>query len=551
LDYRIIRADGDVRFVHVRDEIKTDKAGRPIRLFGTVQDITERKKLEAEVALREQQLNAFFTDAPAGLVLLDKHLRYVRINNRVAEINGVPVKDHLGKTVQEVLPQFAPVIEPLLQKVLATGKPILNRELSGEKPGRPGVRQHLMESVFPILGKDGKPDGIGVILVDISERKQAEVRLHAQQQEIRMIVENTPDWIIRFDTSLRLAYVNPALVKAVGLAKEAFLGRDPGAVAPGGAPTVKPEEIAVIKRALQQVLKTRQPLNVQCAWTLPTGKGFFTVRLEPEFDVHGALTGILCVAREITELKEQEEKLRQIQAELARAVQVTAMGELTASIAHEVNQPLVGVVTNANAAARWLVANPPNLEETRQAIDRIARDGNRASEVIKRIRVLMNKGEPARTAVNLNELIEETIALGQAELDRKQVLLETELAAELPCVMADRVQLQQVILNLAMNALDSLAAVANRPRVLRIRTDRSEPDTVRVAVEDNGGGITPQDSERVFEAFYTTKPQGLGMGLAISRSIVEAHGGRLWATPHNVAGVTFQFTLPLRYKGAS
>jgi PAS domain S-box-containing protein len=551
VEYRVVRPDGNVRFIQVRDEVKTDRAGRSVRLFGTVHDITERKKMEAELVLHEQRLNAFFTDAPAGLVLLDKHLRYLQLNNRVAEINGVPVQDHLGKTVREVLPQFAPVIEPLLKQVLATGKPMLNMELSGEKPGRSGVPQHLLESIFPISGKDGNPDGLGVILVDITERKRAEDRLKVQEQEIRMIVENTRDWIIRFDTSQRLTYVNPAAVKAIGLTKEALLGNEPGSVVRENALKPRFEEIAGVKRALQQVLETGQPLNVQAAWTLPTGNGYFTLHLEPEFDAHGALTSILAIARDITELTTHEEKLRQTQAELARAVRLTAMGELTASIAHEVNQPLMGVVTNADAATRWLAAVPPNLEEARQAVGRIARDGNRASEVIKRIRTLMKKGIPARIPVNLNELIKETIAVGQAELDRQQVRLKVELAAELPCVTADRVQLQQVILNLAMNALDSLSAVADCPRVLRLRTDRPEPNTVRVAVADTGCGIAPQEIERIFEPFYTTKPQGLGMGLAISRSIVEAHGGRLWATQHDGPGVTFQFTLPIHDGGAS
>lgn len=535
-----------------RDELEQRVNERTQELAESEAKLTEAERL-ANMGYweREQRLNAFFTDAPAGLVLLDKHLRYVRLNNRVAEINGVPVKDHLGKTVREVLPKFAPVVEPLLQKVLATGEPILNIELSGEKPGWPGVPQQLMESFFPILGKDGKPDGIGVIFVDITERKRAEERLKTQEQEIRTIVEHTPDWIVRFDRTLRRTYVNPAFVRAMGVAKEALLGGEPGSAADGRARIAASEELAAFKKALQWVLNTGRPIDVQSTWILPTGKGYFTARLEPEFDAHGAPTGVLAIARDVTELKEQEDKLHQTQAELAHAERVTAMGELTASIAHEVNQPLMAVVTNANAAARWLAAAPPNLEEARQAVGRIARDGNRASEVIKGIRAFMNKGTPAMTPVDLNELIEETAALGQAELHRRQVRLEIELAAGLPCVMADRVQLQQVVLNLAMNALDSLSAVADRPRVLRIRTDRSEPDTVRVAVEDNGGGIMALETERVFEAFYTTKPQGLGMGLAISRSIVEAHGGRLWATPHDGAGVTFQFTLPNEDGGAS
>ena len=227
------------------------------------------------------------------------------------------------------------------------------------------------------------------------------------------------------------------------------------------------------------------------------------------------------------------------------------VGELTATIAHEINQPLVGVVTNANAATRWLAATPPNLDEARQAVHRIARDGNRASEVIKRIRAFIKKGEPAKMPLDLNDLIQETVALTQAELARKKVSLQTELSPELPRVPADHIQLQQVLLNLVVNALDSMTAVAGQPRCLRIRTDRLEPDTVQIAVQDTGVGIKPAETAHLFEPFYTTKPNGLGLGLAISRSIVEAHGGRLWATPNNGRGVTFQLTLPVQDGGAS
>ncbi len=242
---------------------------------------------------------------------------------------------------------------------------------------------------------------------------------------------------------------------------------------------------------------------------------------------------------------------KRMEAELAQVSRLTMMGEVTASIAHEVNQPLAAVVTNAQAVSRWLAATPPNLDESREAVHRIARDGNRASEVIRRIRALVKKGEPARTPVNLNELVQETIVLTKPELILNKVTLQTELAPELPRVPADRVQLQQVLLNLVVNAVDSMSAAADRPRFLRIRTDHPEPQAVQVAVQDTGLGIKPDEAERLFEPFYTTKPHGLGMGLAISRSIVEAHGGRLWATPDDGRGVTFQFTLPVQEGGAS
>jgi len=245
-------------------------------------------------------------------------------------------------------------------------------------------------------------------------------------------------------------------------------------------------------------------------------------------------------------LKKSEEGLRQTQTELARVARVTMVGELTASIAHEINQPLAAVVTNANAASRWLAAAPPNLDEACEAVRRIARDGTRASEVIKRIRALIRKSEPLRTPVNLNELVQETITLAQPELTRKKILLQTELSPELPLVAVDRVQLQQVLLNLFVNAVDSLAIVSDDRRILRIRTVLAEPNAVQVIVEDTGAGFKPDETERLFQPFYTTKPNGLGMGLAISRSIVEAHGGRLWGTPNDGRGSRFQFTVPTK-----
>lgn len=271
----------------------------------------------------------------------------------------------------------------------------------------------------------------------------------------------------------------------------------------------------------------------------------------PIRNAEGQIAGAVIVNEDVTELKTNEEKLRQTEAELAHVARLTMAGELTASIAHEVNQPLAAVVTNANAVSRWLAAEPPNLEEAREAVKRIARDGNRASEVIKRMRALVKKGEPARKPLDFNELVEETVSLAKPELTRKKVSLKTELAPGLPLVPADRVQMQQVLLNLVVNAVDSLSAVTGRQRILCIRTEHPESDGVCVAVQDTGMGIKPEDLGRLFEPFYTTKPNGLGMGLAVSRSIVEAHGGRLWAAPNHGHGATFQFTLPIHDGGGS
>jgi signal transduction histidine kinase len=245
-----------------------------------------------------------------------------------------------------------------------------------------------------------------------------------------------------------------------------------------------------------------------------------------------------------TQRQAAEEALKKTEEELARVARVTAMGELTASIAHEVNQPLAAVVTNGNASLRWLANDPPNFDEARQALRNIVRDGNRASDVISRIRAVLRKSEPAARRLDMNEMIREIVALTQGEVERRWASLRTDLAANLPSVMGDRVRLQQVVLNLVINALDAMNDVMDRPRFIEVRTESPEPKSILISVKDTGVGLGPEKESRLFDAFYTTKPEGLGMGLSISRSIVEEHGGRLWAARNEGPGATFQFTLP-------
>lgn len=249
---------------------------------------------------------------------------------------------------------------------------------------------------------------------------------------------------------------------------------------------------------------------------------------------------------DLTERKRAEEALRQAQAELAHVTRVTTLNALTASIAHEVNQPLAAIVTNANAALRWLARQPPDLAEVRESLGRIVQDGHRAGAVIAGMRALLKKTAAVTARIDVNPLIEDTIALVQGEVGRHQVVLRTALAPDLPPVVGDRVQLQQVLLNLMMNGIEAMKEVAERPRELLIRSHLDASGAVRVAVQDAGIGLAQKDLERVFQTFFTTKAEGLGMGLAICRLIVEAHGGRLWASPNVPYGAVFQFTLPPR-----
>ena len=241
-----------------------------------------------------------------------------------------------------------------------------------------------------------------------------------------------------------------------------------------------------------------------------------------------------------------EEALRRSQAEMAHVTRMVTMGELAVSIAHEINQPLSAIVTNGGACLRWLAGESPNLDEAREAVQRIVRDGNRAGEVITRIRGLLRKSDTKKVRLDINQTIEEVVSLTQDEAKRKNVALRMELGADVPPVLGDRIQLQQVILNLVLNGIEAVVSATDGPREVLIRSHRWESDTILVTVQDSGVGINSKNLEKVFDAFYTTKLQGMGMGLAISRSIIEDHGGRLWAVANDGSGATFQFTL-LKY----
>jgi C4-dicarboxylate-specific signal transduction histidine kinase len=246
---------------------------------------------------------------------------------------------------------------------------------------------------------------------------------------------------------------------------------------------------------------------------------------------------------DLTVRKQAEEALRLAQAELAHVTRVTTLGELAASIAHEINQPLAAIVTNGSAGLRWLAGAPPSLDDAREALQCIIDDAQRAGEIMTRIRALLRKTPPEPTRLALPSLVDEVVRLTQPECVRQGVALHVEVAADLPPVVGDRVQVQQVLLNLVLNSLEALAPVRERPREVWIRGQPEAADTVLVAVEDTGVGIAPEQRDQMFTAFYTTKAQGLGMGLAISRTIIEQHGGRLWAVPHAGPGATVQFTL--------
>jgi len=302
-----------------------------------------------------------------------------------------------------------------------------------------------------------------------------------------------------------------------------------------------PQDRAVVQQTIDRARQHRRALDFEHRLLTTDGQVKHVHFVgHPAFDEAGNLVEFVGSVMDVTERCRADQERQAI----AHVNRITTMGQLTASIAHEVNQPLAGAVSSAHAALHWLEAQPPNLEETRQSLAAIITDGNRAAEIIQRIRNLVKRAPSRNDQLDINEPILEVIALARSEVQRSGVSLQTRLAPDLPLVEGDRVQLQQVMLNLILNAVEALSGVSEGSRDLLISSEDGGADGVRVAVQDSGPGLIPESVDRLFEAFYTTKPTGMGMGLAICRSIIEAHGGRLWATANEPRGAVFQFSLP-------
>jgi C4-dicarboxylate-specific signal transduction histidine kinase len=258
------------------------------------------------------------------------------------------------------------------------------------------------------------------------------------------------------------------------------------------------------------------------------------------------VTGLMEMKRRVEQSRNRaEEALRQAESDLARVSRVTTMGELTASLAHEVNQPIAAALTDANTCLRWLNRDQPDMKEAREAASRVVKDATRAAEIISRVRLLFKKGAPQRELVDINEIIREMAALLRTEMTRHSISIQTELARDIPRIMADRVQLQQVLMNLMINGIDAMKEV-DGTRWLSIKSQRAENDQLTVSVSDTGVGLPRQHADQIFNAFFSTKVHGTGMGLRISRSIAESHGGRLWAADNPPRGATFHLALPLK-----
>ncbi len=551
---RLRRFDGEYRWFLFRANPMRDESGSIVRWLGIntdiedrnpaqdartanernilLTDIDDRKKAEEALQSNERSLNLMINAIPA-LIHSARPDGYIDfLNKGWLDFFGLPLQEVVGwgwtKTFH---PDDVDQYVAKRRAALASGEPF---EVEGRTRRVDGEYRTLLHRLVPL--RNGNIVRWYGISFDIEDRKRAEAQVEqaylrlAEAQRLSKtgsfitdLLSDEHDWS---EEAFRIFEFDPLTKVTVQMIRDI--------VHPEDLPTFD----AVIARGM-------------------TGADVdFVFRIVPRGavkQIHGmarlmAQVGgrplFIGALQDVTESKVAEEALDRARSELAHVARVTTLNALTASIAHEINQPLSGIITNASTCLRMLNGAPPNVDGARETARRTLRDGNRASDVITRLRALFSKKEFTLESLDLNEATREVIALSLSDLQRNRVILRSELAEDLPPVFGDRVQLQQVTLNLLRNASDAMVAVEDRSRQLLIKTRREGDDRVRLSVQDAGTGVNPQDFERLFEAFFTTKSGGMGIGLSVSRSIIERHHGRLWAEPNDGPGVTFSFSIP-------
>jgi PAS domain S-box-containing protein len=540
IEARLRRHDGVFRWFLIRAQAFRDDSGKIVRWYGTSTDIEDRKRAEEAQRASERGLGLIINTipTPAWSARPDGYCDFV--NQRWLDYAGLSTEQGLGWGWQvAVHPDDLVRLKDYWLSTIATGQP---GEIEARLRRFDATYRWFLFRASPLRDESGAIVKWYGTNTDIEDRKRAEEALRARELDARSLLDNMPGLLARLSPDGTPDIFNRPFLHYLGKTLEEVSKWRMNDI-------VHPDDLAHTIEVFGNGISSGQPFDFQ--YRLRRFDGlyrWFQVRVVPVREVEGRVHHWNALVTDIDARKLAEDELRVAQSELARVTRVMTMGQLTASIAHEVNQPLSGIITNASTCLRMLDATPPNLEGARETARRTIRDGNRASDVITRLRTLYSKKEPTVESTDLNETAREVTALTSTEIQRNGVTLLQEYADDLPPALGDRVQLQQVILNLLRNAVDAMSTIDDRPRELLVRTERHEGNQIRLSVKDSGVGLTPQAAEKVFEAFYTTKTDGMGIGLSISRSIIEAHQGRLWATRNDGPGSTFSFSIPCKPK---
>ena len=544
VEYRVVRPDGTLRMVHSQGDVSWDDSGHPIRQFGVMQDITELWQAEQELRARQDMLD--LAQKAARAVAFDWWIGARESENRwspdLEALYGLTpgTFDRTFQGWKKLLhPDDWPAVKLAIQHANGSGDVAAEYRVIHQDGSVHWV--HAKGRMF--FDAEGRSDRMVGFMIDVTDRRHAEEALRATEARFRTFVDHATDAFFLFDDQILVVDVNRQACEGLGYRREELIGMHP-----------RDFDVALDEPSISRLAERAgagETITFETRHRRRDGS-MFPVEIRTGAFLQEGRMFYLALARDITERKLAEERLRHqdhalqtARAQLAHVSRLTTLGELTSSIAHEVSQPLGGMITGAGACARWLAAQPPDLAEARAALDNIAADGRRAREVVARIRALTKRQVVRMDRLDINQELLDVLALTEHESRSHGIVRRTELDRTLPHVPGDRIQLQQVLLNLIVNAIEAMSAVADRPRVLTIVSRHDTENVVLLEVRDTGSGLDPQHLEQVFEAFYTTKPDGIGIGLSISRSIVEAHGGRLWSSASEPHGAVFRLTLPI------
>jgi PAS domain S-box-containing protein len=539
---RFRRADGHYRWFLVRSIPLRDEGGDVIKWYGQLTDIEDRKRAEARVSQAETELRLAMDMIPAVAWSAGPDGSADFVNRAWIEYTRLSLEDTKGSGWSSMLhpDDRAKFVDKFLKAVTAGTA----YEDEGRIRRADGQYRCFLVRAVPFRDEAGNTIRWYGTCTDIEDRKRAEEALRESEQRFRDFSEATADWYWETGPDHRFTYVPVGRPESVNVANPDLIGRTRWEVA------------ADVEKEPDKWQEHIDTLNDH----KPFRSFVYNVRLKdgsamhiavsgiPRFDGNGRFLGYRGGGSDVTaaiRADQAEKSLRQAQVELAHVTRVTTLGELTASIAHEVNQPLAGVIGNGAACLRWLSKDPPQFfGEVRASIEAMISDANRASMIIAKIRALAQDAAPQMAILNINDVIGEAVSLVRRELDNHGVVLRQRLAPDIALVTGDRIQLQQVIINLIMNGIEAMENITERAREIVIRSSRSENNRIAVEVQDAGVGVDPARIDILFGAFFTTKPKGLGMGLSISRSIIEAHDGYLTLSSDGETGATVQITLP-------
>jgi PAS domain S-box-containing protein len=518
-----------------------DAEGKVIGFTEITRDQSVSRAHEETLREAKARTRLILNTALDAVITIDEHGAVTEWNDQAESMFGWPRAEAIGRNLAElVIPlRYRSAHERGLRDFLETrAGPILNRRVEITAVRRDGREFPVELSVAP--SQAGHAWFFSGFVRDITHRKQAEEALRASEVRWRTMFEKFPVGIVLRDANQRYMAANPAFQTMMGYSEKELMDIGPLDITHEDDLIASERVLAEFQAGVRQSAEMEKRFRRKDGTVVWAMVSTFCV---PQAGPIPAFYPAIIV--DITKRKQAEEALRESQLELARISRLTTMGQLTASIAHELRQPLSAAVTNGTTCLHWLSEDTLDLVRARRAAQRMMEAAKRASDVMDRIRGLLDKAPPKNENVAINDLLRETLAIVDTDLRARQVVVVADLAEALPLIMGDRVRLQQVVLNLIMNSVEAMSVIVDRPRLLRISSRREAADSVLAAIEDSGTGLDPTTVERMFDPFFTTKSGGMGMGLSICRSIIDGHGGRLWASPAPSHGALMQFTLPI------